>query len=120
MLTLLLTFALPTLGDHLENLVLLGLGIIVLVLTLVVCDFLLDKLPLVFKATAAAQAGSNAARRRPRRRCLKKHHSEVRVAHLSVVASDEPCAREALACNAGQASTRTNSDLRLVSRRERL
>jgi len=58
MLTPLLAFAPPTPGDYLENLVLLGLGILVLVLALALCDFLLDKVPRVFKATVA-QAGSS-------------------------------------------------------------
>lgn len=120
MLTPMLAFALPTLGEYLENLVLLGLGILVLVLALAACDFLLDTFPRVYKATSAAQAGGSAARRRPRRRCLKKHRSAVRVAHLSVVASDKSCAREALARHADHASTRTISDLRSVSRSERL
>ena len=104
MLTPLLAFAPPTPGDYLENLVLLGLDILVLVLALALCDFLLDKVPRVFKATVA-QAGSSATRRRPRRRGLKKHRPAIRVAHLSVVASDESCARESFARHADQAST---------------
>jgi hypothetical protein len=42
----------PTLGDHLENLVLLGCGLLLFILALALCSFLLDKLSKAFGASA--------------------------------------------------------------------
>lgn len=41
----------PTLGDHLENLLLLGTGLLIFVLTLVVCDFVVSEIGRILKAS---------------------------------------------------------------------
>lgn len=40
----------PTLGDHLENLMLLGTGLLIFIVALAVCDLLLTSVPKILKA----------------------------------------------------------------------
>ena len=90
----------PTLGDHLENLVLLGCGLLIFVLALALCSFLHDRLS---KArSASADLLHRRAARKRRRTCLKKYHQPVRRSHLRVVPqpADDSLAQGALRRNA--------------------
>ena len=116
----------PTIGDHLENLVLLGCGLLILVLALALCSFLFDKLS---KArSAGADWLEHRAARKRRRTCLKKYYPPARSSHLRIVpppADDSP-AQGALRRNAeshqrGVApSTKPSPALRLVRPPERV
>ena len=125
---LLLTFSVsaPTASDHLENLVLLGCGLLLLILALALCSLLLDKLSKAFEASADRLEQLAARRRKRRRACLKKQHSPAaRASHLRAVPPppNDSLARSALERHAeahrgGRASDgRTQANLRLVKPR---
>jgi hypothetical protein len=114
----------PTVGDHLENLVLLGCGLLILVLALALCSFLFDRL----SRARSAGAGwlERRATRRRRRTHLKKYYPPVRSSHLRLVQPpDGSLARNALRRNAEShqtvvaASTKEAPALRLVKPAER-
>lgn len=89
----------PTVFDHLENLVLLGCGLFILVLALALCSFLFDKLSKAH--TASADWLERRAARRRRRTCLKKYYPPVRSSHLRIVPpTDNSLAQGALKRNA--------------------
>jgi len=119
LLPLALSAPTPTVGDFLENLVLIGCGLLVLVLALALCSFIFDKLSRACSASAV-WLKRRAARRR-RRTCLKKYYPPVRRSHLRVVPpSDDTLARNALrrAAEAHHVTrtsqSRASSNLRLV------
>lgn len=90
----------PTIGDHLEDIVLLCCGLLILVLALALCSLVFDKLSKA-RSVGADWLERRAARKR-RRTCLRKYHPPVRRSHLRVVpqpADDSP-ARNALRRNA--------------------
>lgn len=89
----------PTLGDHLENLVLLGCGILILVITLSLCEFLFDKLSKACSASADWLDGKATRRQKRRRTCLKKHYTPP-ARHPHIRAVPHPPANDALARNA--------------------
>lgn len=85
----------PTVGDLLENLVLIGCGLLLLVLALALCSFLFDKISKVRSASAAWLERRSARRRH--RTCLKKYYPPVHSSHLRIVPPpDDPIARNAL------------------------
>lgn len=93
----------PAIGDHLENLVLLGCGLLLLVLALALCSFVFDRLSKAFEASADWLERMASSRRKGRRTCLKKHHPPAaRYSHLRAVPSppDDSLARNALQRNA--------------------
>lgn len=45
----------PTLGDHLENLLLLGAGLLIFILALALCDLLFTSVPKILKAVFSSQ-----------------------------------------------------------------
>lgn len=116
----------PAIGDHLENLVLLGCGLLILVLALALCSFLFDKL------SKARSAGADWLERRTarkrRRKCLKKYYPPARSSHLRIVPplADDSLASNALRRNAEShqagvtPSTRAVPALRLVKPTERM
>ena len=124
-LPLALSASAPTVGDHLENLVLLGCGLLILVLALALCSFLFDKLSKAHSASAD-WLERRAARKR-RRTCLKKYYPPARSSHLRIVPppADDSLARNALRRNAeshqtGVApSTKAAPAIRLVKPPER-
>jgi hypothetical protein len=123
-LPLALSSSAPTAGDHLENLVPIGCGFLILVLALALCSFLFDKLPKA-RSASAGWLGRGAARTR-RRTCLKKYYPPVRRSHLRIVPPpDDSRARDALRRNAEShqtalaASTKAAPSLRLVKPAER-
>lgn len=115
----------PAVGDLLENLVLIGCGLLILVLALALCSFIFDKLSKV-RSASARWLERRAARKR-RRTCLKKYYPPVRSSHLRVVPPpDDSLARNALR-RAAEAHhvTRTSpspasSNLRLVKPGEKV
>ena len=124
-LPLALSSSAPTVGDHLENLVLLGCGLFIFVIALALCSFLFDKLSKA-RSASAGWLERRAARRR-RRTCLKKYYPPVRSSHLRIVPpTDDLLARKALRRNAeshqtGVApSTKAAPALRLVKPPERV
>jgi hypothetical protein len=125
-LPLTLSVSAPTAGDHLENLALLGCGLLLLVIALSLCSFVLDRLSKVFEASADWLEHRAARRRKRRRACLKKHYPPVaRASHLRPVPSppDDTLARNALERNAeahraGRSpAVRGQANLRLVKPR---
>ena len=117
----------PTVGDLLENLVLIGCGLLILVLALALCSFLFDKLSKA-RWASAGWLERRAARRR-RRTCLKKYYPPVRGSHLRVVPppQDDSSARNALRRAAEAHSTAQASparaggnNLRLVKPRRKV
>ena len=89
----------PTAGDHLENLVLLGCGLLFLVIALALCSFLFDKLSKAH--TPSADWLERRTARRRRRTCLKKYYPPVRSSHLRIVQpTDNSLAQGALTRNA--------------------
>ena len=116
----------PTVGDHLENLVLLCCGLLLFILALALCSFVLDKLSKAFEASADWLEHQASRRQRRRRTCLKKHYpSAARASHLRALPSlpDDSLARNALQRNAEAhhtgraAATRGQANLRLVKPR---
>lgn len=115
----------PTIGDHLENIVLLCSGLLILVLALALCSLVFDNLSKA-RSAGADWLGRRAARKR-RRACLRKYHAPMRGSHLRVVPqpADDSAARNALRRNAeshqaGVApSTKAPPALRLVRPTER-
>lgn len=105
----------PTLGDHLEDITLLLIGLAFVVLALVVGDLLFGRLARR-SLGKHPQVTGKPLRRKRRRSNFRKH----RPAHLRLVAPCEPNAREALARAAGRAestTTRAEANLRLVEPR---
>ncbi|HKC65705.1 MAG TPA: hypothetical protein VKB86_18835 [Pyrinomonadaceae bacterium] len=85
----------PADGDLLENLVLIGCGLLILVLALALCSFLFDKISKA-RSASASWLERRAARRR-RRTCLKKYYPPVRNSHLRIVPPpDDSIAHNAL------------------------
>lgn len=85
----------PTVGDLLEDLVLIGCGLLILVLALALCSFIFDKLSKT-RSTTTEWLERKTARRR-RRTYLKKYYQPVRKSHLRIVPpQDNPLARNAL------------------------
>ena len=116
----------PTLGDHLENLVLLGCGLLLFILALALCSFLLDKLSKAFGASADWLERKASSRRKRRRTSLKKHYPPpARHSHLRAVPTtpDDSLARNALQRNAEAhqtgrvAAVRGQANLQLVKPR---
>ena len=117
----------PTLGDHLENLILLGGGLLVLMLALALFSLLLDRLSKAFSSGADLPRRKAARRRRRRSTCLRKYHQPVSAPHLRIVPPpDDSLARSALRRNAEShhtrptPSTKAAPDLRLVKPREKV
>ena len=116
----------PTLGDHLETLVLLGCGLLLFILALALCSFLLNKLSKAFEARGDWLERQASSRRKRRRTCLKKHYPPTAShSHLRAVPTppDDSLARNALQRNAeahhaGRVSAvRGQANLRLVKPR---
>lgn len=125
---ILLTFSVsaPTASDHLENLVLLGCGLLLLILALALCSFLLDKLSKAFEASADWLERTTARRRKRQRACLKKHYPPAaRASHLRAVPppQNDSLARNALERHAEAhrveraSDGRSQANLRLVKPR---
>jgi hypothetical protein len=115
----------PAAFDHLENLAILGFGLLILVLALALCSFIVDKLSKA-RSVSAGWLERMAARKR-RRTCLKKYYPPVRSSHLRIVQpTDNSLAQGALKRNAeahqtGVAlSAKAASALRLVKPPERV
>jgi hypothetical protein len=119
------TASAPAAFDHLENLVLLGCWLLILVLALALLSFLFDQLSKACSASAD-WFERKAARRKRRRTCLRKYyHQPISTPHLRIVLPpDDSLARNALRRHAeshhtGQApSTKAAPNLRLVKPRE--
>lgn len=115
-LSLALFSSTPTLGDHLENLVLLGCGILILVIALALCDFLFGKLSIACSASADRLDRKATRRQKRRRTCLKNHYAPAaRHPHLRAVPPPSPNdarARNALRRNAEASHHRQASPAR--------
>lgn len=83
-MALLLALVLPgtplTLDDHLESIFLLGVGFLLIILALIVCDWLLNGFSKAFEASAD-WLEHKSARRRRKRAVLRKHYPPLRVIH---------------------------------------
>ncbi len=97
-LTLVLPGALHTLDNHFENLLLLGVGFILIIFALIVCDAVMGGFSKVFEASTD-WLEHKSARRRRKRAVLRKHHPPL----LRVIHSNQPetsLAHDALRRNA--------------------
>ncbi len=79
-LTLVLPGALHTLDNHFENLLLLGVGFILIIFALIVCDALLNGFSKAFEASAD-YLEHKSVRRRRKRAVFRKHYPPLRVVH---------------------------------------
>jgi len=106
----------PTLEDHLENLLLLCVGLILVIFVLIVCDALLNGFSKAFEASAD-WLEHKSARRRRKRAVLRKHYPPLRVVHANQ--PETSLAHDALRRNAQahitpQAKPPAREPLRLV------
>lgn len=118
---LLVSTSAPTFGDHLENIVVLSCGLLILVLALALVRCLLNMLSRACAASADWLEHKRTRRQRARRTCLKKYYPLVHSPHLRIVPpQDDSLARNALRRAAEAHHTvqsfpsRANSNLRLV------
>ncbi len=70
----------PTFDDHLENLLLLGIGFFLVIFALIVCDALMNGISKAFEASAD-WLEHKSARQRRKRAVLRKHYPPLRVVH---------------------------------------
>ncbi len=113
----------PTLDDHLENLLLFGIGFLIIIFAFIICGLLLDGFSKSFEASAD-WLEHKPARRRKKRAVFRKHYPPLRVVHSTSERSDaSSIARAALRRNAEANHLKpTPSDgrnLRVVKPRER-
>ncbi len=123
-LALVLSSTPPMLDDHLENLLLLGIGFILVIFALIVCDVLMGGVSKTFEASAG-WLEHKSARRRRKRAVLRKHYPPLLVVHSHSEQSDASfIARDALRRNAEAhhaSPTRTGqSNVRLVKPRQKV
>lgn len=85
-----------TLGDFLENITLLGLGLLLLIVAIAICQFFVDSISKVFAATSDRIEGGTARRRR-RRRARSRKHSHLRIVSRNSAPVESPNAFRALA-----------------------
>lgn len=112
----------PTLDDHLENLLLLGIGFLIIIFVLIASAIIADSFSKAFETNADWLEHKSANRKRKRRRTTFRKHQPP---HLRVVKSDSAQTVNALAHNAlrrnAEASTPTppRPNIRLVKEQER-
>jgi len=124
-LAFLLPNAPPTLDDHLENLLLIGVGLALLIFALIACDALVRGVSKAFEASAD-WLEHKSARRRRKRAVLRKHYQPLRVVHsqsepinTSLIAHDALRRSAEVAHKTNQPPARPKSNLRAVKPGER-
>lgn len=105
----------PTLDDHLENLLLLGIGFLIIIFALIAGAIILDSFSKTFESSADWLEHKSAKRKHKRRRTTFRKHQPP---PLRVVSSPSPKALDALARNAAVQEAAT-SPLRLVKSSEK-
>ncbi len=115
----------PALDDHLDNLLLLGVGIIFIIFALIVCNWLVSGFSKAFEASAD-WLEHKSARRRRKRAVLRKHYPPLRVVHsrseqidTSLLAHDALRRSAQAAQKTDQPPARPKTNLRAVKPRER-
>jgi hypothetical protein len=94
---LIVSTSVPTFGDHLENIIVLSCGLLILVLALAIIRFLLNILSRACAASADWLEDKTKRRQRARRTCLKKYYPPVHSPHLRLVPPpDDSLAHNAL------------------------
>ena len=106
--------ALPTLDDHLENLLLLGIGFLIIIFALIAGAIILNGFSKACSSSADWLEHKSAKRRHKRRRTSFRKHYPAPL--RAVVSTPQPKALDALARNAAAQETAT-SHLRLVKSR---
>jgi len=111
--------------DHLENLLLIGIGLILFIFALIVCDALLRGASKAFEASAD-WLEHKSAKRRKRRASLRKYYPPLRVVHsqsepinTSLLAHDALRRSAEAAHKTVQPPVRPKSNLRAVKLGER-
>ena len=125
-LALILRASQPTLDDQLDNLLLLGLGFLIVIFALIACALLLDRRSKA-DGRSAGWLEHKAARRPSKRAVLRKHYPPLRIVRSRQEQADTSrLAQNALrrAAEAAQhiepAPARAQPNLRVVKPRERL
>jgi len=106
----------PTLDDHLENLLLLGIGFILIIFALIVCEALLSGFSKAFEASAE-WLELKSTRRRRKRAILRKHYPPLRVIHSTqpeTSLANDALRRNAEAHHTPQAKPSARTALRVV------
>ena len=104
----------PTLDDHLENLLLLGIGFLLIIFVLIAGAIIANGFSKAFETIADWLEHKSANRRRKRRRTSFRKHYPAPL--RAVVSTPQPKALDALARNAAAQETAT-THLRLVKSR---
>ncbi len=114
----------PTLDDHLENLLLLGIGFLIIIFALIVGAIIADGFAKAFE-TSADWLEHKSARRRRKRAVLRKHYPPLRVidsrsgrSDTSLLAHDALRRSAEAAHKAEQSPARSKGSLRAVKPRE--
>lgn len=122
-LALVLPATSPTLDDHLENLLLLGIGFFLVIFALIVCDALISGASKIFEVSAD-RLEHKSKRRRGKRAVLRKHYPHLRVvdsrsgSDTSLLAHDALRRSAEAAHKADQSPARSKTNLRVVKPRE--
>ncbi len=114
----------PTLDDHLDNLLLLGIGFFIIIFAFIACALLFDGFSKAFEASAD-WLEHKSARRRRKRAVLRKHYPPLRVidsrsgrSDTSLLAHDALRRSAEAAHKAEQSPARSKGSLRAVKPRE--
>ena len=114
----------PALDDHLDNLLLLGVGIIFIIFALIVCNWLVSGFSKAFEASAD-WLEHKSARRRRKRAVLRKHYPPLRVVHSRLEPIDTSLLANDALRRAAEATHKTEpplarpkNNLRVVKPRE--
>ena len=124
-LVFILTVTPPAPGDHLENLLFIGVCLILFIFALIVCDALMRGASKAFEASAD-WLENKSAKRRKRRAALRKYYPPLRVVHsqpepisTSLLAHDALRRSAEAAHKTDQPPVRPKSNLRAVKPGER-
>lgn len=118
----------PTLDDHLENLLLLGIGFLVIIFALIVGAIIADSFAKAYETSADRLEHKSAKRRRNRRRTTlrKRQPPPLRIVKPDPAQTTSSPAHNALCRNAEASTThevvtpaRTRPNIHLVKQKER-
>jgi hypothetical protein len=91
-----------TLGDLLENITFLGLGLLILIVALAICQFFVNSISKVFAETSDRIEGRSTQRKR-RRHARSRKHSHLRIVSRNSAPTESPNAFRALARSVNRA-----------------
>ena len=117
----------PTLDDRFENLLLLGIALLILIFPLIAGTIILDSFSNVFESSADWLEHKSAKRKHKRRRTtFRKHQPPLRIVKSDSAQTTSSLAHNALRRNAEASMTHevatpasTNPNIHLVNQKER-